>query len=339
MDFSLATLWLALIGFFLLCYVVTDGFGLGVGILCLFIKDSGDRRQMAGSLTYIWHTNQTWLVIVGGVLFGAFPLFYSVLFSALYIPAVLMLVGLIFRGIAFDFSEHSKSKRFWNFNFGLGSLIATLTQGFLLGGLLSGIPVTNGHFAGGVWDWATPFTFLLTLGVLAGYLMLGANYLILKTEGDLQRRSFRLSFIFTVATLVLMAAVYIWIGLRYPQVGEKWISTPDRYYLLAAILPVVFGFFMVFWSLHKKLEGAPLLWNAVTVALGFLGLSLCLYPNMIPHAVAPVTVEAAAASPETLTFMLVVIGLLFPVILFYTAYTYRVFRGKVTSKGSKSFSV
>jgi cytochrome bd ubiquinol oxidase subunit II len=332
MDFSLATLWLAIIGFFLLYYAVTDGFGLGVGILCLFVKDQRDRRQMVDSLTYIWHTNQTWLLIVGGILFGAFPMFYSILFSALYIPAVLMLVGFIFRGIAFDFSEHSKSKRFWNFNFGVGSLIATLAQGFALGGLLSGITVKNGQFAGSVWDWATPFTFLLTLGVLAGYLMLGANYLILKTEGDLQRRSFRLSFIFTGATLVLSGAVYLWISLRYPQAGEKWISTPDLYYLLAVVLPAVFGFFMIFRGLHKKFDGAPLLWSAITVSLGFLGLSLCLYPNMIPHVVAPLTVERAAASPQTLTFMLVVTGLLLPVIIFYTTYTYRVFRGKVTAQ-------
>jgi len=332
-DFSLATIWLAVIGFFLLCYAVTDGFGLGVGMLCLFSKDQKDRRQMVESLAYIWHTNQTWLVIVGGVLFGAFPMFYSILFSALYIPAVLMLVGLVFRGIAFDFSEHSRSKRFWNLNFGLGSLLATLAQGFALGGLLNGINVKNGHFSGGVWDWATPFTFLVTLGVAAGYLMLGANYLILKTEGDLQQRSFRLSFIFTAATLVLSVVVYYWVGLRYPQAGHKWVSTPDLYYLLAVVLPAGFGFFMIFWSLCKGLEGAPLFWNAVTVSLGFLGLSLCLYPNMIPHLASPVTVGQAAASPQTLMFMLVVIGILLPVILFYTTYTYRVFCGKVTSQG------
>ena len=190
MAFSLADVWLVIIGFFLLCYAVTDGFTLGVGILALFTGDEGHHQQMMESLTYIWHTNQTWLVIVGGVLFGAFPLFYSVLFSALYIPAILMLVGLILRGIALDFSEHSKSKRFWNFNFGVGSLIATLAQGFALGGLLSGITVSDGRFAGGVWDWATPFSFFLTLGVVAGYMMLGANYLILKTEGNLKNKVF-----------------------------------------------------------------------------------------------------------------------------------------------------
>jgi len=330
MDFSLATLWMAVIGFFLLYYAVTDGFGLGVGMLCLFVKDQKDRQRMIDSLTYIWHTNQTWLLIVGGILFGAFPMFYSVLFSALYIPAVVMLVGLILRGIAFDFSEHSRSKRLWNLIFGLGSLVASLAQGFALGGLLSGISVKNGHFAGGVWDWANPLTFLLTLGVVSGYLMLGANYLILKMDGDLQRQSFRLSFFFTVMTLALSGAVYFWISLIYPQAGHKWISTPDLYYLLPVVASAAFGFFMIFRSIHKRREGAPLFWNAVTVSLGFLGLSLSLYPNMIPHVVSPVTVEEAAASPQTLMFMLVVMGFLLPVILFYTTYTYRVFRGKVT---------
>ena len=332
MAFSLADVWLVIIGFFLLCYAVSDGFTLGVGVISLFTGDEAYHQQMMESLTYIWHTNQTWLVIVGGVLFGAFPLFYSVLFTALYIPAILMLVGLIFRGIAFDFSEHSKSKRFWNFNFGMGSLIATLAQGFALGGLLGGITVRDGQFAGGVWDWATPFTFFLTLGVVAGYVMLGANYLILKTEGNLKKQSVRLSYFITAATLMFSGAVYLWITLKYQQAWHKWTTVPDAYYLLGPVLAAVFGFIMIFWSLYKGLESAPLFWSAIAVSLGFTGLSVCLYPNMIPHVVSPVTVEQAAASRPTLIFMLVVMGVLLPVIFFYTSYTYRVFRGKVASR-------
>lgn len=332
MQFYLANAWLLIIGFFLLYYAVTDGFDLGVGILCLFFGKARERQLMVQSLTNIWHTNQTWLVIVGGVLFGAFPMFYSVMFSALYIPAVLMILGLIFRGIAFDFSENSRSRRFWNLNFGLGSLTAALAQGFALGGLLSGISVKDGRFVGGVWDWLTPLTFLVTLGVVVGYLMLGANYLIFKTEGDLQRRSFRLSFVFSVSTLILSASVYFWINLMYPHAGHKWISTPDVYYMIVAPLLTTLGFFMVFRSLYKRKEGAPLLWNAITVALGFIGLSVSLYPHMIPHIVSPVTVQQAAASPSTLIFMFVVTGVLIPVILVYTLYTYQVFRGKVTAQ-------
>jgi cytochrome d ubiquinol oxidase subunit II len=334
----LADIWLLIIGFFLLYYAVTDGFDLGVGILCLFSRNAKDRQLMVESLTNIWHTNQTWLVIVGGMLFGAFPMFYSVIFSALYIPAVLMLVGLIFRGIAFDFSEDSKSRRFWNLNFGLGSLIATLAQGFALGGLLSGISVKDGRFVGGVWDWVTPFTFLVTLGVVVGYLMLGANYLIMKTEGDLQKRSFRHSFVFSAGTLILSVSVYLWINLMYPHAGGKWISSPKVYYVVIAPILSALGFLMVFRSLYKRRETAPLVWNAATVALGFIGLSVSLYPHMIPHVVSPISVQQAAASPSTLIFMFVVTGLLLPVILFYTTYTYQVFRGKVTGEGSGSYA-
>jgi cytochrome d ubiquinol oxidase subunit II len=325
----LADIMLLIIGFFLLYYAVTDGFDLGVGILCLFSRNARERQMMVESLTNIWHTNQTWLVIVGGMLFGAFPMFYSVIFSALYIPAVLMLLGLIFRGIAFDFSEDSRSRRFWNLNFGVGSLLATLAQGFALGGLLGGISVKDGRFVGGVWDWVTPFTFLVTLGVVVGYLMLGANYLIMKTEGDLQRKSFRHSFIFSVGTFVLSVLVYVWINLMYPHAGGKWTSSPDVYYVIVAPLLTGLGFFMVFRSLRKRAEAAPLLWNAVTVALGFIGLSVSLYPHMIPHIVSPITVDQAAASPSTLIFMFGVMVFIIPVILFYTTYTYQVFKGKV----------
>jgi cytochrome d ubiquinol oxidase subunit II len=332
MEFSLAVVWLVIIGFFLLYYSVSDGLGLGVGILCLFSRREEDRKVMMESLGYIWHTNQTWLVVVGGMLFGAFPVFYSILFSALYIPAVLMLLGLIFRGISIDFHEHSRSKRLWAVTFGAGSLVAAIAQGFALGGLLAGIHVKDGRFVGGVWDWVSPLAFLVTLGVVIGYLMLGTNYLILKTEGDLQRRSFRLSFVFSVLTFILSIAVYSWMNLLYPHAAHKWISSPAVYYV--SVLPFLtgLGFFMVLRSLYKRRETAPLVWNAITVALGFGGLSVSLYPHMMPHVVSPVTVEQAAASPSTLIFMFVVTGLLLPVILFYTTYTYRVFRGKVTAQ-------
>ena len=329
MEFSLAGLWLVIIAFFLLYYAVSDGFGLGVGMLCLFSKKEAERKAMMESLGYIWHTNQTWLVVVGGMLFGAFPLFYSILFSALYIPAVLMLLGLVLRGIAIDFYEHSRSRLLWARLFGGGSLLAAVAQGFALGGLLSGITVKDGRFAGSVWDWVSPFTFLVTLGVVVGYLMLGTNYLIMKTKGDLQERSFRHAFIFSAGTLMLSASVYLWVNLMYPNAGGKWISSPGFYYVAAAPFLSGLGFLAVFRTLRERKETAPLLWNAATVALGFLGLSVSLYPHMIPHVVSPVTVDQAAASPSTLIFMLVVMGALVPVILIYTTYTYRVFRGKV----------
>jgi len=332
MEFSLAGLWLAIIGFFLLYYAVSDGFGLGVGILCLFSGKHDDRKVMMESVGYIWHTNQTWLVVVVGMLFGAFPIFYSILFSALYVPAVLMLVGLIFRGVSIDFHEHSRRKRLWAASFGAGSLVAATAQGLLLGGLLSGIHVRDGHFAGGVWDWANPLSFLVGLGVVAGYVLLGCNYLILKTEGDLQKRVFAYARIFFTVMLVLSIVALLWINMRYPYAAKKWRLSPDAFYLVLAVFLTALAFFMLFRSLHKSQEAAPFFWNAVTVAFSFVTLSLSMYPHMIPHVVSPITVHQAAASYRTLIFMLVVTGILIPVIVFYTTYTHRVFRGKVKTE-------
>ena len=331
MEFSLPGLWLVIIGFFLLYYAVSDGFGLGVGILCLFSKREADRKAMMESLGYIWHTNQTWLVVVGGMLFGAFPLFYSILFSALYIPAVLMLLGLVFRGIAIDFHEHSRSKRFWATSFGAGSLLAAMAQGFALGGLLSGISVKDGRFVGGVWDWANPFSLFVSVGVVVGYVMLGCHYLALKTGGDLQERIFRHALTFSGATLVLSASVFVWVNLRYPHAMQKWVSSPGVFYVLPAPVLTGLGFAMLFRSLRRRQEAAPLFWSAVTVALGFLSLSISMYPHMIPHVVSPVTLYEVSASQRTLLFMLVVTAILIPIVLWYTTYTYRIFRGKVTA--------
>ncbi len=189
MEGLLPIIWLAIIGFLLLFYALTDGFDLGVGIISLMTRGQEDRGLMMDSISGIWHLNQTWLVVLGGMLFGAFPLFYGILFSALYLPSMVMLLGFVFRGVAFDFREHSERPGTWEFLFGLGSLIATLAQGLALGGLLSGVRLSQNRFIGSVWDWWNPFTALVTLGVFLGYVMLGAHYLILKTEGALQERS------------------------------------------------------------------------------------------------------------------------------------------------------
>jgi cytochrome d ubiquinol oxidase subunit II len=330
MESLFPNLWLVIIGFFLLYYAVTDGFGLGVGILCLFSKDSEDQQMMIKSLTYIWHTNQTWLVLVGGMLFGAFPIFYSVLFTALYIPAVIMLLGLLLRGVAIDFYEHSSLNRFWAVIFGTGSLIAAAAQGLALGGLLGGILVEDGLFAGNIWDWANSFAILIAVGVIIGYVTLGCNYLILKTEGGLQKRMKSYAFRFSAVTAVISLAVFLGINLRYPQMAEKWLNRPQVFYMTVLLLLAISGFIMLFRSLHLHQEVAPLFWNAATVVMGFTALSINMYPYMIPHVISPVTMRQAAASQKTLTFMLAILGILIPVMLFYTMYTYRVFRGKVT---------
>ncbi len=332
MENPLTLIWLSIIGFFLLYYVINDGSGLGVGILCLFSGRYEDQRAMMESVGYVWHTNQTWLVIVGGLLFGAFPLCYSILFSALYIPAMFMLVGLILRGVAVDFHEHSRSGRFWAKLFGLGSLWTAVTQGLLAGGLLSGIAVKDGQFAGGMWDWFNPLSIFIAVGVVPAYLMLGSNYLIKKTEGDLQQRVFRWSRISSATTLLISLVAFLWINAKYPYASAKWSTPRESSYVVYGAVATALGFAMLFRSLWKKRERGPLFWNAVVATFGFVTLGMNLYPNMIPHVVSPVTAAEASASPRTLIFMLVVTGILIPVLVFYTSYTHRVFRGKVKAE-------
>ena len=321
-------------GFFLLYYAVTDGFDLGVGIISLFSGDDRERGLLMGTLSSIWHINQTWLVILGGMMFGAFPLFYGLLLSSLYIPMVLMLIGLIFRGVAFEFRERSENKRIWGLSFGLGSLLAALAQGFALGGLLDGLAIQDGRFVGSVWDWLSPFSLVVSIGVVFGYTMLGANYLILKTQGELQQRSFRQSLFASSVTLVISLTVHLWIIAKYPQVIEKYGEFPET--ILVAIFPLLalFAFIMFFRSLRKRHELAPLFWNAAIVLFSFIGLSVGMYPDMIPNVISqPVTVMEAAASPDTLMFMLIVTAFLVPMVLVYTFFTYRVFRGKTVEEG------
>lgn len=325
----LADIWLFLIGFFLLYYAVADGADLGVGILSLFSEDDEACGFLMSTLHATWHGNQTWLVLLGGMLFGAFPLFYSLVLSSLYIPIVVMLFGLVFRGVAFEFRENSTHKYLWGLSFGLGSLIVTLAQGFALGGLLGGLAVQNGEFIGSVWSWFSPFSMLVTTGVVAGYVMLGTNYLIMKTVGALQDRCYRLARTVSVATLLIAVAVHVWTIALYPYVARKWTVYPDV--LAVASFPslTVVAIAMYFRALHKRREVAPLLWNAAIVLFSFIGLSIEMYPNMIPHVIyTGLTVSGAAASPPTLVFMLVVTAFLIPVILMYTAYEFWVFRGK-----------
>ncbi|MGA3175311.1 MAG: cytochrome d ubiquinol oxidase subunit II [Syntrophorhabdales bacterium] len=205
----LPELWVVLIVLFLLYYAITDGFDLGVGIISLFTRSPEDRSEMILSLKGIWSGNQTWIVVLGGMLFGAFPIFYSILLSALYIPMAIMLFAFIFRGIGIDLGERYQYRPFWRYSFGIGSLAATLSQGFALGGLLSGINLKNGSFVGGVWDWLNPFALLITAGVLFGYTMLGGNFLVWKLEGRLAEKGRYFALVASVAAGIVSAGTWV----------------------------------------------------------------------------------------------------------------------------------
>lgn len=336
-EMHLPLIWLFLIGFFLLYYAVMDGADLGIGIMSLFSEDEEERLLLMESIGTMWHSNQTWLVILGGMLFGAFPVFYALLLSSLYVPMVAMLGGLIFRGVAFEFRTHARHRKLWSLSFGLGSLLTTVAQGFALGGLLSGLQVETGRVAGSLFGWLNPLSLLVALGVLFGYLMLGANFLSWKTEGVVQQRSFRWSRAASVVTLFISIGVYVWTTARYPFMARKWVSVPDLFFI--GFFPLLAGvaFMMYFRSLWNRRGFGTLMYNFAIVLFSFTGLSVGLYPYMIPNVIAsPVTVREAAASSQTLWTMLVVMLFLLPVILGYTLYSYLVFRGKV-KEGDQAF--
>jgi cytochrome d ubiquinol oxidase subunit II len=326
----LAAIWFFLIGFILWLYLVLDGFDLGVGILSLFCRDEGRRSLMMGSLGHVWEANQTWLVVLGGLLFGAFPLAYGVVLSALYIPTLIMIFALIFRGVSFAFRAQANHKTPWNLAFGLGSLIAALAQGVILGSVLQGLRVENDLFVGGVWDWLNPFAFLVAVGLTLSYVLLGAAYLIVKTSGEIQRAYFRLAPVAAVLLLLIALGVGWWAVSLHPFLARAWLAWPGFFSTLLPLLLALAAFGALLLSLRRRNERGPFFWCLALFFFSYLGLSASLYPVLIPPGV---TVTRAAGAPLSLLVMLIVVALLLPVMLIYNAYQYRVFRGKAGEGG------
>jgi cytochrome d ubiquinol oxidase subunit II len=324
----LANIWFALVGLILALYVILDGFDLGVGILSLVAGDEERRGIMMTSLGSVWDANETWLVLLGGALFGAFPAVYAVLLHALYLPILIMIGGLILRGVAFEFREHAHRKLPWNLAFGIGSVLAAACQGCALGTLIQGIPVTDGRFAGSVWDWVKPFPLLVAAGVMCGYTLLGATYLIIRTEGRDQHRSRRWAKWSAWLMMAAMLAVTLWTPLLGSHVARRWFTAP----LSLALLPAVAGlaFAMLQRALQRHYEHAPFFWSVAIFVASFTGLAISFYPFLIPP---ELIVWEAASSGQTLVFMLTGIGMLLPVMLIYNAYQYLVFRGKIKIGG------
>lgn len=322
----LATVWFVLIGLFLAFYVLLDGFDLGVGMLSLIAPSEQYRGAMMHSIGSIWDANETWLVIVGGTLFGAFPLVYGTVLHALYIPVILMLLGFILRGVAFEFYALSSRKKLWGLSFGLGSLLAACAQGFALGGLLQGIQVEHGAFVGGVFDWFSPFSLLVVFGVVVGYGVLGANYLILKFHGTLQEHAYARSRLLTWLMLLAAAGVTIWTPLYYPPIFERWFNLPQFFLFLPLPLLALLCFALLLRALRQRAERAPLVLSMLIFLLSFTGLVATWYPYIVPGSV---TIAQAAAPESTLLFMFFGIGMLVPLMIAYNVYQYSVFRGKI----------
>lgn len=322
----LANIWFFIIGLMLFLYVVLDGFDLGVGILSLFTRNDRHRTIMMKSLESVWDANESWLVLLGGALFGAFPLVFAVTLQALYVPVMIMLFALIFRGVAFEFSHHARNKAPWNMVFGYSSLLASLAQGVAFGGLISGLGITESDYQGNIWGWFTPFSALVGLGVVAGYTLLGATYLMIKTEGAIQRICIGQSYVAAVLEIIILFAVIILASRFNPYFAARWADNVTGNYLNFFLILVVFAFVMLMWALRRGFELRAFFWSVIISLASFTAVTIGYYPYMIP---ASISLTFAASSSKTLIFMLSSIGLLIPVMLIYSGYQYLVFRGKV----------
>ena len=329
--FDLPTIWAFIIAFAIFAYVVMDGFDLGIGILFPVLPTGRERDSAMNSIAPVWDGNETWLVLGGGGLMAAFPVAYGIILSALYTPIIAMLLALIFRGVAFEFRWRDPNHRkYWDVAFTLGSVVATLAQGIVLGGLLQGIAVQGRSYSGGWWDWLSPFSLLVGVSLLCGYALLGATWLIMKSEGLLQERCYRLALVFGVATVVAMAAVSAATPFLSHDYFRRWFEWPQVMFtaqvpLLVAVASV--GFFL---SLRRRSHAWPFLIALALFALGLAGLGVSLYPFVVPRAI---TIWDAAAPPASLEFMLVGAVIMIPIILAYTGYSYWVFRGKTGHEG------
>jgi cytochrome bd ubiquinol oxidase subunit II len=327
MEPYLPVIWAAVIGTAVAMYVILDGFDLGIGILFPFAKSESERDRMMTSIAPFWDGNETWLVLGGAGLWVAFPLAYAVLMPAMYIPVIIMLLSLVFRGVTFEFRSIARSnKHRWNFAFVAGSTLAAFCQGVILGGLIQGIRVENGAFAGGPFDWATPFALVCGLGVISGYALLGATWLVMKTDGELAERSRAHAKLLLLAVLGFMALVSLWTPIAFPRIAERWFSLPN-FFFLSPVPLVTLAVAIAAWRwLERGRDREPFFAAIGLFLLGYLGLVISSYPYVIPPSL---TVWQAAAAPASQMFMLIGTLVLFPIVLGYTGYVYWLFRGKI----------
>ena len=329
MGIDLPLIWAIIIIFGIMMYVVMDGFDLGIGILFPFIKGEKDRDVMMNTVAPVWDGNETWLVLGGAALFGAFPLAYSVVLSALYLPLILMLMGLIFRGVAFEFrfKARPEKRHIWDKSFIGGSLVATFFQGVALGAFIDGLPVVNRQYAGGGMDWLSPFTVFCGVALIVAYALLGCTWLIMKTEGELQERMHKLGRPLALAVLVLMGIVSLWTPLAHTDIAARWFTLPNLFWFLPVPILVLVTMYGLLKAIARKAHYTPFLLTLVLIFLGYSGLGISLWPNIIPPSI---SIWDAAAPPQSQGFMLVGTLFIIPFILGYTFWSYYVFRGKVT---------
>lgn len=329
MGIDLPLVWAVIILFGVMMYVVMDGFDLGIGILFPAVQGKEDRDVMMNTVAPVWDGNETWLVLGGAGLLVAFPLAYSVILSAFYLPLILMLVGLIFRGVAFEFrfKVPAGKRRIWDKSFAGGSILATFFQGVTLGAFLEGIPMRNGEFSGGALDWLTPFSVFVGIGLLVAYALLGSTWLVMKTEGHLQERMRRASRRLALVLLGVIGVISIWTPLAHEASAQRWFSFPNIVWFSPVPVLVLAATFLLLRALkNQESHSLPFVLTLAVVFLGYSGLGISLWPTVIPPST---TIWDAAGPPQSLGFAVVGALLIIPIILVYTAWSYWVFRGKV----------
>ena len=324
---DLVPIWTFILGLGVFLYVLLDGFDLGVGILFGFAPDTASRNLVMNSIAPIWDGNETWLILGGVGLMAAFPLAFAIIIPALYFPIAIMLLALVFRGVAFEFRyRDAERKGFWDHGFSYGSMIATFAQGIVLGAFIQGFKVEGRHFVGSSFDCFTPFSMLTGIGLVFGYALLGAGWLVMKTEGDLQARARRLGRFALLGVLAAIAMVSLWTPAIDPSIAHRWFSWPN----LAFLAPVPIITALLAWFTWRALSGrgdaAPFVGAVGLFLVSYLGIAISLWPMIVPH---HYTLWQAASSESPQAFLLIGTLFLLPVILLYTGWSYWVFRGKV----------
>ena len=322
---DLTLIWVVLIGIGVFMYVLMDGFDLGVGILFPFAPDDESRDLMMGSVAPVWDGNETWLILGGAGLLAAFPLIYSVFLPALYIGVFLLLAGLIFRGVAFEFRfKATKNKHWWNYAFFGGSTVASFAQGAVIGAYVQGFETENFRYVGGAFDWLTPFTLMTGLGVVAGYALLGVTWTIMKTDGRTQDWAFKLAPKLLLAVLAFFVIVSLWTPMMNERVMSRWMDNIGWLWIFPATTMAFAGW--IFTRLRKRAEGSPFIGSMVLFAMFYIGVLISMWPYAVPP---NYTFWDAASDPGSQLFLLIGFLFLIPIVLGYTAWTYWVFRGKV----------
>ncbi len=328
---DLTVIWAFIIAFAVFAYVVMDGFDLGIGILFPTFEVGLERDRAMNSIAPVWDGNETWLVLGGGGLFAAFPLAYATILPATYPLMIAMLLGLVFRGVAFEYRWRDPAHRgFWDMAFTGGSLIAAMAQGMILGALLQGIEIVDRAYAGNWLDWLTPYTLLTGFGTVAGYALLGGTWLVWKLEGAGQIHARRLAKRAAWTTLLLMGGVSLYNMFLNPEYAARWLTAPEIYF--AAPVPILTGIAALFLlrALNTERHSKPFWLSIALFFLGMAGLGVTMWPYVVPPGI---TIWDAAAPERSQIFMLVGVAITMPLIIGYTVWTYWVFRGKTGDEG------